>query len=705
MIGAGVIADTFITETGPTSGATVYAYEATRFLSVPIYGSQPPAGAPDAGPVTTGTQWGGAGQFQLTVPNNVNYYALCQYDNNNYWQLVQPVDAGGGGGGGGGGGLDSFTSPMGTINIGGTLTDPTVDVATASLYQLPTSYISGADMGATLNALLVTLAASGGAHVVIPVGFISTSIPIVMQQSIWLDGPGPQAGGIVLLPGSNCDVLQYQCYIADAPEWISGHSYTGVLSDVITYTGAGGVNQYYLCQAATGASTVTPDIDFYHWTCFSPVPVGVPPRANLTKVSNLLLSMGGVSTQAPGDCHHCHNFAASSYDWTGLVDSVRTFQSTGDGFHTTYGGILTANTIRYNMCYADHNKITGWQASYDTIALNMHVGYNHVGGVLLPANDILFDGQVYNNGYTPAFMPATSTDLTITTESGGSGFTLRLTSGFAYPSGFSAVDLVNQGVYDGAYPGDPAGYIPAGTWIRDVTGLAVVDGVPVVYGTLSQPAGGPSGYNLSTTVTVGGYYIQSTSPGIFTPDAVISVENGNLYFLLTDNPYGLTTDPSSDTTNWRRIRFAPEWGWGMTIWSGLGGQLSRWNSLRGNSQAHPRGAVQVFGGANTNRIDVTAQQWLENPITGTVGVSQPLKPTGLSDAALLGIDGSQNIISMVAANPEGATLVGCLLNWTAGSGNIVNLTSDSNYLYLFFGEETIPGGNYLNFNGAYPAGV
>ena len=97
-----VIADTFITETGPTNGAIVYAYMASRFATVPIYGSQPPAGAPDAGPVTTGTQYGGSGQFQLTVPSDVNYYALCIYDNNNYWQLVQPIDAGGGGGGGGG---------------------------------------------------------------------------------------------------------------------------------------------------------------------------------------------------------------------------------------------------------------------------------------------------------------------------------------------------------------------------------------------------------------------------------------------------------------------------------------------------------------------------------------------------------------------------------------------------------------------------
>ena len=599
----------------------------------------------------------------------------------------------------------TWTHGWGATDVASSRSTPT--------YELDISYVDGSDRGAELNALLVSLAASGGAHVVIPVGFISTSIPIVMQQSIWLDGPGPQSGGIVLLPDSNCDVLEYQCYVEGATSWISGHSYTGVLSDVITYTGAGGIEQYYLCQAATGSSTVTPDIDFYHWTCFSPVPVGVPPHANLTKVSNLLLSMGGVSTQAPGDCHHVHNFAASSYDWTGIVDNVRTFQSTGDGFHTTYGGVLTSNTIRYNLCYADHNKITGWQASYDTIALNMHVGYNHVGGILLPANDILFDGQVYNNGYTPAFMPATSTDLTITTESGGSGFTLRLTSGFAYPSGFSAVDLVNQGIYDGAYPGDPAGYIPAGTWIRDVTSLAVVDGVPVVYGTLSQQAGGPSGYNLSTTVTVGGYYIQNTSPGSFTPDAVISPNDGNLYFLLTDNPYGLSTNPSSDTTNWRRIRFAPEWGYGYTIWSGLGGQLSRWNNIRGNSQAHPRGAVQVCNGANTNRVDITAQQWMINPITGTVGVSQPLTPSGLAYAALLSLavgDGaSQNIITMVAANSEGADegadTVGCLLNWTNGSGNIVNITSDRNYLDLFANSETIPSGNYLNFNGAYPAGV
>ena len=73
---------------GPTSGATIYAYKATRINGVPGYGSPPPAGAPDAGPITTGNQWGGPGQFQINVPTNEDYYVLIMWNNANFWQLA-----------------------------------------------------------------------------------------------------------------------------------------------------------------------------------------------------------------------------------------------------------------------------------------------------------------------------------------------------------------------------------------------------------------------------------------------------------------------------------------------------------------------------------------------------------------------------------------------------------------------------------------
>jgi hypothetical protein len=82
-----VIADAFVTRTGPTSGATVYAYAADRFTTLPVQGAAPPAGAPDAGPVLAGTQWGGPGEFQISVPADVDYYILCQYSGINYWSL------------------------------------------------------------------------------------------------------------------------------------------------------------------------------------------------------------------------------------------------------------------------------------------------------------------------------------------------------------------------------------------------------------------------------------------------------------------------------------------------------------------------------------------------------------------------------------------------------------------------------------------
>ena len=73
---------------GPTSGATIYAYKATRINGVPGYGSPPPAGAPDAGPIVTGNAWGGPGQFQINVPTNEDYYVLIMWNNANFWQLA-----------------------------------------------------------------------------------------------------------------------------------------------------------------------------------------------------------------------------------------------------------------------------------------------------------------------------------------------------------------------------------------------------------------------------------------------------------------------------------------------------------------------------------------------------------------------------------------------------------------------------------------
>ena len=74
------------TVAGPSgflNGAGVYAYKASLFTSPPSAGQAAPTGLTLGtdyfGPATTGTQWGGPGQWELTVTAAVNYYIGVQY--------------------------------------------------------------------------------------------------------------------------------------------------------------------------------------------------------------------------------------------------------------------------------------------------------------------------------------------------------------------------------------------------------------------------------------------------------------------------------------------------------------------------------------------------------------------------------------------------------------------------------------------------
>ena len=82
-------------------------------------------------------------------------------------------------------------------------------------------YADGLDHGAALNALITAASlAGGGGHIILPdTGFVRSSVPIVMQSGIWLQGAGPQVSGIQLTNNSACDVLNYQCYVPTATTW------------------------------------------------------------------------------------------------------------------------------------------------------------------------------------------------------------------------------------------------------------------------------------------------------------------------------------------------------------------------------------------------------------------------------------------------------------------------------------------------------
>ena len=64
---------------GFLNDAQVDAWLASRFTSPPSAGTTHPSGSADAGPILTGTNFGGPGQWQLTVPSANAYYVRVTY--------------------------------------------------------------------------------------------------------------------------------------------------------------------------------------------------------------------------------------------------------------------------------------------------------------------------------------------------------------------------------------------------------------------------------------------------------------------------------------------------------------------------------------------------------------------------------------------------------------------------------------------------
>ncbi len=71
---------------GGKDGAIVDMWLASRFATFPSMNSPPPAGTPDAGPVTTGETFGGPGAYYISgIAVEADYYIRSQYGGNTYW--------------------------------------------------------------------------------------------------------------------------------------------------------------------------------------------------------------------------------------------------------------------------------------------------------------------------------------------------------------------------------------------------------------------------------------------------------------------------------------------------------------------------------------------------------------------------------------------------------------------------------------------
>lgn len=81
---------------GGKDGAIVDMWMASRFGSAPAQDTAPPSGSPDAGPVTTGVNFGGPGAYTVTgIATLSDYYIRAQYGGHAYWTLCSANDLAG----------------------------------------------------------------------------------------------------------------------------------------------------------------------------------------------------------------------------------------------------------------------------------------------------------------------------------------------------------------------------------------------------------------------------------------------------------------------------------------------------------------------------------------------------------------------------------------------------------------------------------
>lgn len=77
---------------GGKEQAIVDLWAASRFLAPPAQNQAPPGPTPDAGPVTTGENFGNPGAYVIDVATVQDYYQRIQYGGVSYWGAVPAAE-------------------------------------------------------------------------------------------------------------------------------------------------------------------------------------------------------------------------------------------------------------------------------------------------------------------------------------------------------------------------------------------------------------------------------------------------------------------------------------------------------------------------------------------------------------------------------------------------------------------------------------
>ncbi len=189
-----------------TNGVVVNAYKASRFSTRPVLNSGPPDNnPPDAGPVTSGINFGGKGNFLLVVPTSERYFVSSTFAGNTAWQEYVPGAQGATGASGPSGATGPSGSPGPTGGTGPSGSGFTVAgfTSTASLSAGMWAYCdaSGGDFSVTLpppdngSQVVVKNFGASGVVTVLPNGgeTIDGGASFVLPQNFdaqWFEGDG-----------------------------------------------------------------------------------------------------------------------------------------------------------------------------------------------------------------------------------------------------------------------------------------------------------------------------------------------------------------------------------------------------------------------------------------------------------------------------------------------------------------------------------